>query len=210
MPALHGTRSCAPDGVSSGGSARARAAYGSSLPLDGKMAAARPVPHRSSRTRARTNLRYTVDASVFVNAFNPHEDGHAESLAVLAAIQEDGDPIIVPTLLLPEIGSAVARASDDGEGALEYANATGALPHLTLVSLTWAVARQAAELAATHRLRGADAVYLAVARRYGTTVVSRDEALRSRGSAVVTCQTPEEALSSRQVVRRTARGRKKR
>ena len=143
-----------------------------------------------------------------MNAFNPHEDGHAESLTILAAIQEGGDPVIVPTLLLPEIGSAVARASDDSAGALQYANATVALPHLTLVSLTSAMARQAAELAAAHRLRGADAIYLAVARRYGTTVVSRDEEQRSRGSAIVICQTPEEALRSRQVSKRTPRGRK--
>ena len=173
------------------------------------MATARRVPRRPSRTSASKNLRYTVDASVFVNAFNPHEDGHQESLAILAAIQEDGDPIVVPTLLLPEIGSAVARATDDRAGALQYATATGALPHLTLVSLTPAMARQAAELAAAHRLRGADAVYLAVARRYGTTMVTRDQSQRSRAFAVVSCQTPEEALSSRHVPTRTARGRKR-
>ena len=86
---------------------------------------------------------------------------------MLTAIREGGDPVIVPTLLLPEIASAAARASDDSTGALQYANATAALPHLTLVSLTPTTARQAAELAANHRLRGADAVYLAVARRYG-------------------------------------------
>jgi predicted nucleic acid-binding protein len=134
-----------------------------------------------------------------VNAFNPHEQGHAESLASLAAIQERGDPIIVPTLLLPEIASAVARATDDASGGLQFADATAALPHLTLVPLTAVMARQAAELATTHRLRGADAVYLAVARRYGTTVVSRDDEQRSRGSALVDCQTPEEVLGDRQM-----------
>jgi predicted nucleic acid-binding protein len=91
---------------------------------------------------------------VFVNAFNPHEDGHAQSLQVLTTIQERGDPVIVPTLLVAEVASAVARASDDSAGALQYANATAALAHLTLITLTPAMARQAAELAATHRLRG--------------------------------------------------------
>jgi len=132
-----------------------------------------------------------------VNAFNPHEDGHAESLQILTAVLERGDPIIVPALLLPEMASAVARVTDDSVGALQYANATAALPHLTLVTLTPAMARQAAELASTHRLRGADAVYLAVARRYGTTLVSRDDEQRARGSAVAPCQTPEEALGAR-------------
>jgi predicted nucleic acid-binding protein len=153
-------------------------------------------------------LRYTIDASVFVNAFNPHEDGHASSLAIVAAIQEAGDPIIIPTLLLTELASAVARVNDDTSGALQYANATAALPHVTLVSLTSTMARHAAELAATHRLRGADAVYLTVARRYGTIVVSRDEEQCSRGSPIVTCQTPEEALNSRRGAGRAPRARK--
>jgi predicted nucleic acid-binding protein len=158
------------------------------------------VPQRTRRSKRPgrpKSRRYTIDASVFVNAFNPHEDGHAQSLEILTTIQERGDPVIAPTLLLAEVASAVARASDDSTGALQYANATAALPHLTLVTLTPAMARQAAELAATHRLRGADAVYLAVARRYGTTLVSRDDEQRSRGSVVARCQTPEEALGAR-------------
>lgn len=138
-----------------------------------------------------------MDASVFVNAFNPHERGHAESFQILAAIQERGDPIIVPTLFVAEIASAVARASGDAAGALQYANVTAALPHLILVSLTPAMAAGAAELAATHRLRGADAVYLAVARRYATTLVSRDDEQLARGSGIALCQTPEEALNAR-------------
>lgn len=167
------------------------------------MAVARRAARRPIRRRASRSLRYTVDASVFVNAFNPHEEGHAESLAILAAIQEGGDPVVVPTLLLPEVASAVARASADSAGALEYARATAALPQLTLVSLTPMMARQAAELATTYRLRGADAVYAAVAQRYGTALVSRDEEQRVRAAAIVNSQTPEEALSSRQVSKRT-------
>src|ERR1700674_4620129 len=104
---------------------------------------AQRVRRRSVRARASKSARYTVDASVFVNAFNLHEEGHAESLQILAAIQERGDPVIVPTLLVPEIVSAVARASDDSVGALRYATAAAALPHLTLVALTPAMARQA-------------------------------------------------------------------
>lgn len=152
---------------------------------------------RRHRARHFPSIRYTIDASVFVNAFNPHEGGHEESLRLLASIHEHGDPILVPTLLVPEIASAVARASGDGPGALQYAIATAGLSHLTLVSLTPAMTRQAAELAAAHRLRGADAIYLAVTRRYGTTLVSRDGEQRTRGSVIAVCQTPEEALKDR-------------
>jgi predicted nucleic acid-binding protein len=158
----------------------------------------RPAPPRRSRTSIReAESRYTIDASVFVNAFNLHERGHAESLQVLTTIQEQGAPIIVPTLLIAEIASAVARASDDSAGALEYANATAALTNVMLVGLSPTLARQAAELAATHRLRGADAVYLAVARRYATILISRDDEQLARGSRVAICHTPERALRGR-------------
>ena len=70
-----------------------------------------------------------------MNAFNPHEEGHAASLEILSAIQERGDPVIVPMLLVPEIAAAVARATDDSAGALQYAMTTAALPHLTLVAM---------------------------------------------------------------------------
>jgi predicted nucleic acid-binding protein len=160
------------------------------------MASAKPVRRAAGRASHSKNPRYTIDASVFVNAFNPYEDGHTESLLFLSEIEDRGDPVIVPVLLLPEIAAAVARASDDDTGALELANAAAALPHVTIVPLTPALARQAAELAATHRLRAADAMYMAVARRYGTTVVTRDDEQRTRGVAVVACQTPEEALQS--------------
>src|SRR5438876_11198170 len=105
------------------------------------MAAARRIPRQPRRRRPATSHRYTIDASVFVNAFNPHEQGHAASLRILSALQQDGDLVIVPTLLVPEIAAAVARASDDSRGALDYARATAALPHVTLLALTPSMAR---------------------------------------------------------------------
>ncbi len=161
------------------------------------MAPQKPGKRRAGKTRRPPVTRYTIDASVFVNAFNPHEEGHARSLEFLTTTRDAGDPILVPTLMVAEVAAAVARASGDAAGAVEYALAASALPHLTLVSLTPRLARQAAELAATHRLRGADAVYLIVARRYGAMLVSRDQEQRTRGAAITTCRTPEEALASR-------------
>ena len=54
--------------------------------------------------------------------------------------------------------------------------------HLTM---TPAVARQAAGLAAAHRLRGADAVYVAVAVRYGTVLITRDADIGGSGAVRV-------------------------
>ena len=70
-----------------------------------------------------------------------------------------------------------------------------ALPNLTLVSLDQALAHEAAEIAADRALRGADAIYVAVARQYGCILVTLDREQRERGAAVVTTQTPAEALA---------------
>ena len=51
----------------------------------------------------------TVDASVFLNAFNPYEAGHETSRRFLALLQERATPIIAPTLLLPEVAAAIGR-----------------------------------------------------------------------------------------------------
>ena len=164
------------------------------------MAAAKRRPPKAKRRRAApppTPHRYTIDASVFVNAFNPPEAGHSASLALLTAIHDAGDPVILPSLALVEIASAMARASDDAAGAVAFGAAIVSLAHVTVVPLTAAGAQQVAELAALHRLRGADAVYASVARRYGTTLVTRDEQQRARAAAVVPCLPPEAAMRQR-------------
>jgi len=68
-----------------------------------------------------------------VNAFNPREAGHGASFAFLSAIRDRGNPVIVPTLVVPEVAATVARAAGDAIGALQYATAIAALPHFSLV-----------------------------------------------------------------------------
>jgi predicted nucleic acid-binding protein len=54
------------------------------------------------------------------------------------------------------------------------------LPHLTLVALDTLLAQQAADIAAQHRLRGSEAVYTAVAVRFGSLLITIDRELRDR------------------------------
>ena len=140
-------------------------------------------------------LRYTIDASVFVNAFSQDERGHPESVRLLRSIEDAGDPLIVPTLLLAEIASAISRTTNDNDVALIYARKTARLPHATLVPLSSAFAQRTATIAANHRLRASDAAYVAVADRYATTLISRDQEQLTRGSRIVICETPEQALA---------------
>jgi predicted nucleic acid-binding protein len=138
---------------------------------------------------------YTVDASVFLNAFNPYEVGYEESHRLLARLQEQSVPIIVPTLLLPEVAAAVSRGREDASLAREFAAALSRLPHLVLVPLDMALAQQAADVAAQYRLRGSDAVYAAVALRFGSILVTLDREQRERVAEALTSCYPADALA---------------
>lgn len=141
---------------------------------------------------------YTIDASVFLNAFNPYEPGHAESQRLLALMQQQATPIIAPTLLLPEVAAAVSRGRNDADLARRFADTLSRLPHLILVPLEATLARQAARVAADHRLRGSDAVYAAVALRFGSTLVTLDREQHDRVTPVIATCWPAEVLTELQ------------
>ena len=137
---------------------------------------------------------YTIDASVFLNAFNPYEKGHEDSRRLLAYLQEQAVPIIVPTLVLPEVAAAVSRGRKDEELAREFAIALSRLPHLVMVPLDDTLARQALDLAASCRLRGSDAVCAAVALRFGSALITLDQEQRKRVADLIAARYPSEAL----------------
>jgi predicted nucleic acid-binding protein len=137
---------------------------------------------------------YTVDASVFLNAFNPYEVGHEDSHRLLAHFQEQAVPIIVPTLLLPEVAAAISRGRDDESLARGFATALSRMPHLVMIPVDDTSARQAVDVAAQYRLRGSDAVYVAVALRFGSTLVTLDQQQRERAQQVLTARLPAEEL----------------
>ena len=138
---------------------------------------------------------YTVDASVFVNAFNPYEAGHEGSHRLLATLQERAIPIIVPTLLLPEVAAAVSRGRQDEALAREFALALGRLPHLIMIPLDDTLAHQALDVAAGYCLRGSDAVYAAVALRFGSILITLDQEQRERIADGITVCYPSEVLA---------------
>jgi predicted nucleic acid-binding protein len=74
-------------------------------------------------------------------------------------------------------------------------NLLSALPFITWISLDDRLARVAFSLAAQHALRGADAVYAAVAREHSCDLISLDDQHLTRLAGVVPTFTPAQALS---------------
>jgi len=138
---------------------------------------------------------FTIDASVHINALNPMEEGSPESQAFLEQACRRPWPVFSPTLLLVEVAAAVARVFDDTGRGLAMARAIRDLPGQTWIPLDKALAEEAARLAAEYRVRGADAVYAAVACQYGATLVTRDRQQLERLQPALPALTPAEALA---------------
>lgn len=138
---------------------------------------------------------YTVDASVWLNAFNPYEDGHGASRELLSRLRDDAVPIAVPTLVLPEVAAAVSRGREDADLARRFVAALARLPQLILVAVDTKLAHQSGDVAAEYRLRGSDAVFAAVALRFGSVLVTRDGEQLRRLADVVEARSPEEELA---------------
>ena len=135
-------------------------------------------------------MAVTIDASVFVNAFSPTESGSDKSLQFISQLKGQSIPIILPVLVLPEIVSALSRKQGNSESALQLAKEIKSLPNITFITVDESIADLAVEIAANNRLRGSDAIYAAVALRFGTELITLDKEQLDRLPKVLSVRTP--------------------
>ncbi|NJO83446.1 MAG: type II toxin-antitoxin system VapC family toxin [Blastochloris sp.] len=137
----------------------------------------------------------TLGANIFARDADPADPLHTVCRNLLEVLDQQQRPIIVPNLVLAEVAATISRTRRDPIRGRLTAQAITMLEHVQLIPLDDALAQAAAELAPTAALRGADAVYVAVARQHGCTLVSLDREQRERAAAVVRVLTPDAALA---------------
>ncbi|NPA91741.1 MAG: type II toxin-antitoxin system VapC family toxin [Chloroflexi bacterium] len=131
-----------------------------------------------------------VDASVWVSALVPQDVHHTRSREWLEERLREGVLLVAPVILLAEVAGAIARRTGDpslGERATEMILS---LPTLRLVPVDDRVGGEAARLAARLRLRGADALYVAVASLLGVPLITWDREQQERCQTVVRTSSP--------------------
>lgn len=137
---------------------------------------------------------YTLDATIFVRDLDTREPDHAACHELIGLLVARAIPIVVPLIILAEVAGTVSRTRRDPIAGRIAADALRDIPSIGLLPLDEALAQEAAEIAADHALRGADAIYVAVARRAGSVLVSLDREQRERAAPIVMVMTPQEAL----------------
>lgn len=137
---------------------------------------------------------YVVDASVWVSRMLPRDRNHQPSRDWLRLAART-DQLIEPVILLPETGGPIARETDRTPLALTIVSVIQRLPYVRLFPVGETFARLSAELAANVRLRGADALYVALASRLNIPLVTWDRQQLQRGARVAMTFRPVDLLS---------------
>lgn len=138
----------------------------------------------------------TIDANVFVSSSSLADKLGAESEEFLRRAGQQELKIYCPNLLLPEVASAIIRPTSDINAVKITLASVESFPNISFVELTEPRSQAAVQIALTCRLRGADAVYVAVAQEYGTTLITWDQEMLLRGAAAVPVMTPADWLAA--------------
>jgi len=131
-----------------------------------------------------------IDASVCVALFNSNDPGHEASRRWVTEVGEKEEPIVSPVILLAEVAAALGRGLENEELAKEAVILLRSKRLVELFPVTETLAARAAEIAAEQRLRGCDAIYVALARQLEMELVTLDRQQRDRGAAVVATRYP--------------------
>lgn len=131
-----------------------------------------------------------MDASVYIALVNAHEREHSSSWAWFEQARAADESVVAPVILLAEVAAALSRGMGDPTLAHRVVQQLARSEVIELFPVTMTMAEQAAEIAAEHRIRGCDAVYVALADQLSDTLVTLDRQQLERGAALVTVRAP--------------------
>lgn len=135
-------------------------------------------------------MNFTIDASVIVSVARASEETHADSFEFLRHARQHDAKIFCPAFVLTECAAAIARQTDQPALAERMFSLIEALPNLMLIDIDSLLARRAAQIVVSQRLRAADAIYVAVAEMRDTVLVTWDTDMIERGNEIVMVVTP--------------------
>lgn len=136
----------------------------------------------------------TVDASVWVSAFDTTDAFHAPSREFLRRVGERMIPLTAPSFVIVETGCALTRRFRSPERGRQAAEGLALFPLLRLEPVDAALERAALIIGTDLYLRAADALYAAVAVRTGSSLITTDRELGQRTQGHLEALTPQEWL----------------
>ncbi|HSH79839.1 MAG TPA: type II toxin-antitoxin system VapC family toxin [Herpetosiphonaceae bacterium] len=131
-----------------------------------------------------------VDASVLVSAAWPSDVNHQISRAWLQSYVRSSETMTAPVLIFSEVGGALMRRTQRAGLTVRALQRIRLLPRFTPVPVDVVLGDDASDLAVALQLRGADAVYVALAAQLIVPLITWDQEQLVRGSQRVTTYEP--------------------
>ena len=131
-----------------------------------------------------------LDASVLVALFSPSDSFHDRSVKLFEALQDQDEDILIPSLALAEVTAALFRRTGNYEFAHAALRTLKDASVIRIEDVTVELAARASRLVRYAPLRGADAIYLALAEVEDAILYTFDSEQRERGKNIVETREP--------------------
>ena len=133
---------------------------------------------------------WVLDASVYVACVTDSDRHHRRSRSWLESVLEAEDRLVAPNLLIAELAASVRRLTGKQDVAQRVVSELLEDGLIEPLPVTQERSLRAADIAAAAGVRGADAVYLALAQELAATLVTLDRQILKRGKPVARVQRP--------------------
>jgi predicted nucleic acid-binding protein len=137
-----------------------------------------------------------VDASVWVSRLVTDDVFHTASRRWLTQHTQAGGQWVAPALMPAEVVGAISRRTGKHELANRALKHLLELPGLRLVAVDRRLAKAAAQLTASAGLRGANAIYAALAQHLSIPLVTWEDEIGQRAGSFLTIVQPPQAAAS--------------
>lgn len=135
-----------------------------------------------------------IDASVWLSFIVPTDIHFAQANEWAEWFEPGLERIAVPAHFLAEIAGVLSRTGADRQFVEETIDDIVSSDRFVLQDISVSLGLAAADIAKTGRVRGSDAVYLALARSLGSPLLTWDRQQRERGALFCRTMTPTEAI----------------
>jgi len=131
-----------------------------------------------------------LDTSFFVTTVDVRDPLHSVAISWLEREGNDGKSLSAPWILAAEVGAAISRGLGDPALARKVVARLVNGDEVHLIPVDARLAARAAAIAIDHRIRGCDAIYVALAEALGEPLVTFDEQQSARAAGVVPVLRP--------------------
>jgi predicted nucleic acid-binding protein len=133
-----------------------------------------------------------VDTSFYVTTVDVKDPLHAVARSWLGEASKAGERLFAPWILVAEVGAAISRGLGDPALARKTVARLVGAGVVHLIPVDARLAERASDIAIDHRIRGCDAVYVALAEALGEPLATFDTQQSVRAAGVVRVLRPGE------------------